>query len=301
MILITIYPVNVDRKPSRVRELISDKKIIAITGILPDTAGQKGGESMQRFTNGLILPISLLLLWFFVSEVQLFSPYLLPSPFTVWNSLGELVRSGLLLSHLLISLRRVFSGFLLAVLIAIPLGICCGRSRFFYNHFLFLLEFLRHVPPLAAIPLIILWAGIGEASKLAIIFLAAFFPLFLNTCSGIHNCDKNLLEVGYSLDFTPGQIVRYIQLPAALESIVTGLQISLGYSWRALIGAELIAASAGIGYLILDAEEMSRPDIVIVGLLCIGIIGSLLDFIFLYLLDLLLPWQKKEARNGTSA
>ena len=256
---------------------------------------------MQRFVNGLIIPIVLLLLWFFVSEVRLFSPYLLPSPFTVWDSLGELVRSGLLLSHLLISLRRVFSGFFLAVVIAIPLGVFCGRSRFFYDHFLLLLEFLRHVPPLAAIPLIILWAGIGEASKLTIIFLAAFFPLFLNTYSGIRNCAKDFLEVGYSLDLTPWQIIRYIQLPAALESIVTGLQISLGYSWRALIGAELIAASAGIGYLILDAEEMSRPDIVIVGLLCIGIIGSLLDFLFLHLLNPLLPWRNKEVRNDNCA
>ena len=254
---------------------------------------------MRRFINGLIIPIGLLSLWLFVSEIQFFNPYLLPSPFTVWESLGELVRSGLLLSHLLVSLHRVFWGFLLAALIGIPLGIFCGRSRFFYDHFLFILEFLRHVPPLAAIPLIILWAGIGEVSKLVIIFLAAFFPLFLNTCSGIRNCDKTLLEVGASLDFTPWQIVRYVQLPAALPSIVTGLQISLGYSWRALIGAELIAASAGIGYLILDAEEMSRPDIVIVGLLCIGIIGSVLDWIFLYLLNRLLPWRKKEVLHDT--
>ena len=125
--------------------------------------------------------------------------------------------------------------------------------------------------------------------------------MFLNTYSGIRNCAKDFLEVGYSLDLTPWQIIRYIQLPAALESIVTGLQISLGYSWRALIGAELIAASAGIGYLILDAEEMSRPDIVIVGLLCIGIIGSLLDFIFLHLLNPLLPWRNKEVRNDNCA
>lgn len=96
---------------------------------------------MQRFVNGLIIPIVLLLLWFFVSEVRLFSPYLLPSPFTVWDSLGELVRSGLLLSHILISLRRVFLGFFLAVVIAIPLGVFCGRSRFFTTIFYFCWNF----------------------------------------------------------------------------------------------------------------------------------------------------------------
>jgi hypothetical protein len=120
------------------------------------------------------------------------------------------------------------------------------------------------------------------------------FPLFLTTCSGIRSCDPKLLEVGRSLGFSKTQLIRHIQLPAALEAIVTGLQLSLGYSWRALIGAELIAASAGIGYLILDAEEMSRPDIVLAGMLCIGIIGSILDWVFLHILQRLIPWYQKK-------
>lgn len=153
-----------------------------------------------------------------------------------------------------------------------------------------ILEFLRHVPPLAAIPLIILWFGIDEGSKLVIIFLASFFPLFLNTYSGIKGCDRKLLEVGRSLHFTAWQQARLIQLPAALPAIAVGLQLSLGYSWRALIGAELIAASSGIGYMILDAEQMSRPDIVLVGLFAIGIVGSLIDWLFLALTNKILPW-----------
>ena len=235
---------------------------------------------MKRIRNGMILPVLLLLLWYIITRMQVFSPYLLPSPGMVWEALTELAASGELAKHLSISL--------------IPLGILCGRSRYFYTYCWFLLEFLRHVPPLAAIPLIILWAGIDEASKLTIIFLASFFPLFLNTCSGIRNCDPKLLEVGQSLGFSKAQLIRHIQLPAALEAIVTGLQLSLGYSWRALIGAELIAASAGIGYLILDAEEMSRPDIVLAGMLCIGIIGSILDWVFLHILQRLIPWYQKK-------
>jgi len=249
---------------------------------------------MKKYLQGMLLPLLLLLSWHMITRMQLFSPYLLPSPETVWDALQELAVSGELAKHLSISLRRVFLGFLLAAATAIPLGIFCGRSRYFYTYCWFLLEFLRHVPPLAAIPLIILWAGIDEASKLTIIFLASFFPLFLNTFSGIRSCDTKLLEVGQSLGFSKGQLIRHIQLPAALESIVTGLQLSLGYSWRALIGAELIAASAGIGYLILDAEEMSRPDIVLAGMLCIGVIGSILDWAFLKILQKLVPWYQKK-------
>lgn len=250
----------------------------------------------KRIGQGLLLPVLGLAAWYAVARLQLFSPYLLPCPGAVWEALGELWRGGTLVHHLAISLERVFAGFLLAAVTAIPLGIVCGRSRLFYTYCWFLLEFFRHVPPLAAIPLIILWAGIGELSKLVIIFWACFFPLFLNTISGIRGCDPKWVEVGRSLDFTEGQIIRHIQLPAALDSIVTGLQLSLGYSWRALIGAELVAASAGIGYLILDAEEMSRPDIVIVGILCIGVVGTLLDWTFLLLVKHFLPWRgTKEA------
>ena len=210
----------------------------------------------------------------------------------VWEALRELWDSGLLLKHLSVSLKRVFLGFTTSCCLAVPLGIMCGQSKRFDAYCWLLLEFLRHVPPLAAVPLIILWAGIGEASKLTIIVLASFFPLFLNTYSGIHNCDKRLLEVGQTLGFTLREQILRIRIPAALTSIVVGMQLALGYSWRALIGAELIAASAGIGYLILDAEEMSRPDVVIVGMLAIGIIGTAIDYIFLLLMRQVFPWQQ---------
>lgn len=246
----------------------------------------------------LLLPLLGLAAWYLITKLQIFSPYLLPPPAAVWDAFRDSVADGTLWTHLAISLQRVFLGFFLSAVTAIPLGILCGRSRLFYTYGWFLLEFFRHVPPLAAIPLIILWAGIGELSKLVIIFWACFFPLFLNTLSGIRGCDPKLEEVGRSLGFSEGQIIRSIQLPAALDAIVTGLQLSLGYSRRALIGAELVAASAGIGYLILDAEEMSRPDLVLVGIFCIGVIGTLLDWGFLWLVRRCLPWYTvKEAAH----
>lgn len=244
----------------------------------------------KKILRGLLLPCLLLAAWQLAVMQQVFSPYLLPAPSTVWQSFGELCASGVLLKHLAVSLRRVALGFTISCCLAVPLGILCGQSKRFESYCWLLLEFLRHVPPLAAVPLIILWAGIGEASKLTIIVLASFFPLFLNTYSGIHGCDRRLLEVGRTLGFTAKEQILQIRIPAALESIVVGMQLALGYSWRALIGAELIAATAGIGYLILDAEEMSRPDVVIVGMLAIGLVGTLIDYLFLLAIQRLFPW-----------
>lgn len=248
---------------------------------------------IRKVLRGLLLPLGLLLLWQLVCTQEVFSPYLLPPPMQVAHEAVELTASGVLFKHLAVSLKRVFAGFIISCCLALPLGVICGQSRRFDEYCWLLLEFLRHVPPLAAVPLIILWAGIGEASKLTIIVLASFFPMFLNTYSGVHNVDVKLLEVGEALHFNKWQLVRFIRLPAALEAVAVGMQLALGYSWRALIGAELIAASAGIGYLILDAEEMSRPDIVLVGMLAIGIIGTAIDYAFLWMLKYIFPWRER--------
>ena len=252
---------------------------------------------MVRLRNIVILPLILVSAWFLVTKYEFFSPYLLPSPQKTFSVFWQLLLDGTIARHLSISLLRVLGGFFCSCLVALPLGILCGRSKRFHDFFWPVLEFLRHVPPLAAIPLIILWFGIDEASKLMVIFLASFFPLFLNTYGGISNCDPKLLEVGSSLHFSAWQKARYIQLPAAVPSILVGLQLALGYSWRALIGAELIAASSGIGYMILDAEQMSRPDIVLVGIFCIGILGTLINRLFLKFTFRLLPWQRKAGNN----
>lgn len=133
---------------------------------------------LTKILRGLLLPLVLLALWQLVSAQELFSPYLLPTPALVAQAAAELCASGVLAQHLLISLQRVAAGFGIACLLALPLGVLCAQSRRFEAYCWLLLEFVRHVPPLAAVPLIILWAGIGEASKLTIIVLASFFPLF---------------------------------------------------------------------------------------------------------------------------
>ena len=160
-----------------------------------------------------------------------------------------------------------------------------------------MLEFVRHVPPIACIPMLILWLGIGEASKIAVIILAAFFPIFLNTLNGVVNCDPKLLEVGDIFGFSVLEKFFKIILPSAMPYVTVGMRLGLGYSWRALIGAELIAASSGIGYMIMDAEQLSRPDIIIVGIIAIGLLGYVIDLLFFSLTAKLYNWNKEESKS----
>jgi sulfonate transport system permease protein len=146
---------------------------------------------------------------------------------------------------------------------------------------------------MSLIPLLILWFGIGETSKIVVIVLVSFFPIFLNTKSGFGSCDKKLLEVGDSLGFSMTQKFFKIMLPCAVPSILVGMRIGLGYSWRAIVGAEMIAAASGLGHLILDAEQMSRSDKVLVGIIVIGILGYCCDRVFYLLI-------KTISRGGVS-
>lgn len=242
---------------------------------------------------GLCLPALLLVSWLLAARFQLISFYIIPPPEQVLSTAWLLLEQGTLLKHLSTSLYRVLAGFGTAFLLAFPLAVLLGMNRRCFPYFSPPLEFVRHIPPLACIPILILWFGIGEASKLAVIIMAAFFPIFLNTLTGISQCDPKLLEVGDVFGLSPYRQFRRIILPASLPAIIVGMRLGLGYSWRALIGAELVAASAGIGYMILDAEQISRSDIVIIGILTIGTIGYSIDYLFVKIAQHSMPWAKR--------
>jgi len=199
-----------------------------------------------------------------------------------------------LAKHLIVSIYRVFAGFGFALLLAFPLAVLLGMNKEWNPYVHTILECLRHIPPLATIPILILWFGIGELPKLLIVIMATFFPIFFNTLHGVGSCDIKWVEVGKSFGMNRREIFRYVVLPASLPSILVGMRLGLGYSWRALVGAELIAASSGIGYMILDAEQLSRPDLVIIGILTIGIMGTLIDWGFFMLANKLVPWKEGE-------
>ena len=234
-------------------------------------------------------------LWFILCRLEIFSPYVLPAPEKVFDSFLKMLASGEIFEDVAISFARVFKGFFIAFLLAFALGmfrILIPASEKYYDA---IIQFFRNVPPLSLIPLLILWCGIGEMTKTVIIVLASFFPMYLNIVKGFTGCDRKLLEVGDAFGYSRFEKFRRIVLPYASADILVGMRIGMGYSWRAIIGAEMIAASSGIGHMILFAQEMSRTDKVIVGIFVIGIVGLVTDKIFGLALNRLF---KGEGENG---
>lgn len=220
------------------------------------------------------------LIWFVVCRLGIFSTYILPSPEKVFDTFFKMVKSGEIFADVFISFGRVLKGFLIAFVLAFVLGmfrILVPMSEKYYDH---IVQFFRNVPPLSLTPLLILWCGIGETTKTVIIVLASFFPMYLNIVKGFTGCDKKLLEVGEMFSYSKIEKFTKIVLPYALGDILVGMRIGMGYSWRAIIGAEMIAASTGLGHMILFAQEMSRTDKVIVGIFVIGTVGVLTDKAF---------------------
>ena len=235
---------------------------------------------MRRFLRGILVAVVVVGVWWVLTALHLWSAYVLPPPGRVWSSAVTMTMSGELGKHVVVSFGRVLTGFTIAFGLAFVLGVVAlllpGPDGFLAP----VLEFLKSVPPLALIPLLILWSGIGETSKIIVIVLTAFFPMYLSIRKGLQACSRQLLEVGTSLHFSPAKQFFLIRLPNAVPDVLVGMRISLGFAWRALVGAEMIAASSGLGYLILDAQRMSRSDKVIVGIVTIGILGVLSERLF---------------------
>ncbi|TXJ57707.1 ABC transporter permease [Brachyspira aalborgi] len=236
----------------------------------------------MKFIKSNMILIIIIILWFIASKSNIWSEYVLPSPQKLLKTFYIETINGNLIKNIYVSLLRVLTGFSIAFILAFVFGMILGTKPQIFIYFKNIIEFMRNIPPISLIAILILWFGIGEKSKIIIIVLASFFPILINIRQGIFSVDKKLLEVGYSLNFSKFKIFFCIILPSALPEILAGMKIGLGYSFRAIIGAEMIAASSGLGYMILDAQQLSRSDKVIVGIITIGILGYLLDRIFYY-------------------
>jgi len=257
------------------------------------THKKKGGSKIGWIRPYLIVLI-MIAVWCVGSIADLFNPYLIPPPGKVVRTAWKLMENGVLFRHMAVSFYRIAVGFAITVCLAFPMGLLVGLNKTSQAVWEAPLNFVRHIPPLAMTPILILWFGIGETAKLTVIVLSAFFPVFLNTVSGVANCDPKLIEVGKVLGYRSSDRLVRIVLPAAFPSILVGLRLGIGYSWRALVGAELLAAAAGLGYMIIEAEQFSRPDIVLVGIFTIGVLGLLIDIIFDWISIRLMPWRGEE-------
>lgn len=242
-------------------------------------------------------PVLLIVIWYLASSNNLVNANILPSPIKVFNAFISLVKTGKLQKDLTVSLIRVLKGFAIGTIIGVILGTIMGLSKGAYAFLSALVSIFRPIPMIAWIPMLILWLGIGESSKVAVIFIGSLWPVLLNTISGIHSVDPKLLEVAQILD--KGKLTVFIKviLPSAWPSIFTGIRLSISTAWVCVVAAEMVAASSGVGYLITYARELSQPDVVLTGVFTIGIVGFLIDFIILQIQKSVLKWDSKYLRK----
>ena len=231
----------------------------------------------------MILPAVVLLVWQLLAVFDRVNPILLPAPLAIAGTALDMLTSGELAAHLQTSILRVLEGFVLAGVLALLLGGAMGLSQRVFSLLNLTLQLLRPIPPIAWIPLAILWFGIEEGSKVFIIALGAFFPIFTNVLGGIRQTEKNFVELAKVLEAPRTKFIRQVVIPGALPYVATGLRTGLGYAWMCVVAAELSAGMRGIGYMLTDARAMMQTDRVIVGMLAIGVIGKLMDSMLLLL------------------
>ena len=263
--------------------------------------GRRARRGLSRPAVLVLRTVSLLLffvLWWGVSllnahVLKVFNPILLPAPDEVLRAGIKMAASGELLKHITASLSRVVWGFGIAAALGIVVGTALGRSRLLEHLVEPMLEMLRPIPPLAFLPMMVLWFGIGEASKVAFITYAAFFPIFTTTIEGIKYVDPVLIRAASSLGASERQIFWHVVLPAATPNIITGMRLAFGLSFFVIVAAEFIAADSGLGFLINDARTFFLVSNMLLGAAVIGIIGVLANVLLRKLEGRLLRWRKE--------
>lgn len=252
------------------------------------TEGQKRGIGYWPLY--FALPVIILIIWMLADFAGILKPYTLPSLRVIGNTIVEYIQKGKLQTNIWVSIVRVLKGFFVALVAAFIIGINVSLFEKFDTFTDFVIQILRPIPPIAWIPLAILWFGIGEDSKIFIIFLGAFFPIFINIVDGVKSIDSRYFELSEVYEVTRIQFVLKIIIPGALPSIMTGIRLGIGNAWVCVVAAEMIGATSGVGYMLSDGRSLSRPDIVILGMLIVGIVGKLMDDLLRKLREKLITW-----------
>ncbi|HWO74441.1 MAG TPA: ABC transporter permease [Bacillus sp. (in: firmicutes)] len=243
---------------------------------------------------GLTTFFLFIVIWSVLTYGGFISPLFLPAPDKIVTTAISMFQDGEIMADIGISFSRVALGFLLAAAIGVPLGILMGSLRIFQAAFEPFIGFIRYMPASAFIPLFILWIGLGETEKMAVIFFGTFFQLTLMVMDVTKNVQNELIEVSYTLGVSRGQLFTKVILPASLPGIVDTLRITFGWAWTYLVVAEIVGASSGLGYMIMQASRFLNSEEIIVGILIIGLLGLLTDLIFKTIYRLSFGWMRKE-------
>ncbi|MEC0695864.1 ABC transporter permease [Bacillus atrophaeus] len=248
-------------------------------------------KNVYGWVKGLVLPFVIIAVWQIAGSLEIVSVTVLPTPLVILLTFKDLIVSGELFVHLKISVYRAAAGFLSGAGLGLFIGLLVGFSRKTEHYIDPSLQMLRTVPHLAVTPLFILWFGFDETSKILLIALGAFFPVYINTFLGIRGVDSKLFDVAKVLEFPWYRQMTKLILPAALPSILLGIRLSLGIAWLGLVVAELMGSSEGIGYMIMDARQFSQTNKVFVGIIIFAVVGKLTDSFVRFLERKLLKWR----------
>lgn len=245
----------------------------------------------------LVIPVIIIMIWFYTTTYMVIPKGILPTIPDVGQTFLEMLKSGQLENDIAVSISRVLKGYCISVVLGVTLGSLIGMYRSIKELFVPVITVIRQIPMIAWIPLIILWCGIGETSKVVIIVLVAFFQILVNTQSGIESTPKGYIEVARLYKLGRWKTFIKVYLPHAIPQILVGLRLGLGGSWMAVVAAELIAATSGIGYRMSSARSNMQSNVVIVCMIVVGLVGVLMDRGIGVLFTALTPWIRIENGN----
>jgi NitT/TauT family transport system permease protein len=253
---------------------------------------RRPGKWLRLSLRGLIVPAILLVVWEAAARLWLARSILIPPPSEVLRTFGGLLADGTLLAHTGSSILRVLTGFAISVLVALPLGLLMGWSRLAHELFDPTVQVFRPIPGTAWVPASILLFGIGDRPALFLIFIGTVWPILLATIHGVRTIDRHLVWAALTMGADRRRLFTKVVFPAALPAIFSGCRVGMGVAWTFVVVAELIAVRTGLGYMIMEARLIVRPDIVFAGMIAIGLVGLALDWAARFAMRRVLRWQR---------
>ncbi len=281
---------SMNSTPATAEELAQEASTVAVNS-------KANPKFRHAYVPWLVAVVIIALWWLVTSVLHLFTPLALPSPQSVAQNLWSIATTGYngysLLDNIGASVVRIAVGFVAAIIIGVPIGFWMASSELVFNAIDPILQFLRPIPPLAYIPVMVIWFGPGQLSKFVLIFFCTIPIIIISAMSGVKNVQETRIRVAQVFGANSRQMFRYVVLPSALPEIFTGMRVGIGIAWTCLVAAEMIAAQSGLGAMILTAGNELRTPVVFVGILFIGIIGYLMELLIRTVEGRVIPWKGK--------